>query len=103
MCPACQRSMSRGRSGSVKLIDGYVSLGQDRPGLGQRLLETLPYQPTIVGVAKNHFKGNNAISGPARNEHDSAVCDMLGFQSNVCGRSLTKPDVGLVRLQPERV
>jgi len=43
------------------VVDGYVRLAPDRPGLGWRLYETLGSQIRVVGVAKNHFKGAHAI------------------------------------------
>jgi deoxyribonuclease V len=42
------------------IIDGYVWLGQERPGLGAKLYETLEGKAAVVGVAKTAFHGNDA-------------------------------------------
>lgn len=39
----------------ILLIDGYVWLGEDRPGLGAHLHEALSGRATVVGVAKTRF------------------------------------------------
>jgi deoxyribonuclease V len=39
------------------LIDGYVWLAPDRPGLGFHLFEALSSRAIIVGVAKSQFSG----------------------------------------------
>lgn len=43
----------------VAVIDGYVWLAADRPGLGARLHEALGGAIPIVGVAKTRFKDND--------------------------------------------
>ena len=42
------------------LIDGYVWLAPDRPGLGAHLFEALGREYSIIGVAKSPFAGNIA-------------------------------------------
>jgi len=42
---------------SVVVIDGYVWLGPERPGLGARLYEALGGTIPMVGVAKSNFRG----------------------------------------------
>jgi deoxyribonuclease V len=39
------------------VIDGYVWLGKDRPGLGAYLYEAKERRIPIIGVAKTHFLG----------------------------------------------
>ena len=39
------------------VVDGYVSLGAARPGLGMHLFEALGRQASVVGVAKSLFHG----------------------------------------------
>ena len=39
------------------LIDGYVWLGPERPGLGKRLFDALNGAAPVIGIAKNPFKG----------------------------------------------
>jgi len=39
------------------VIDGYVWLGENRPGLGAHLYEALARSVPIIGVAKTHFRG----------------------------------------------
>lgn len=43
------------------VIDGYVWLGPDRPGLGVHLYEALGKQTPVIGVAKSPFRGAAAI------------------------------------------
>lgn len=46
---------------SLVIVDGYVWLGAQRPGLGQYLYETFPVESRIpvIGVAKTSFHGND--------------------------------------------
>ncbi|MGD8369468.1 MAG: endonuclease V [Desulfobacterales bacterium] len=39
------------------VIDGYVMLGDDRPGLGQHLFVRLGGKIPVIGVAKSKFEG----------------------------------------------
>ena len=43
---------------NIIVIDGYVTLGGDKPGLGQYLYEALESKVMILGVAKNGFLDN---------------------------------------------
>src|SRR5438876_43665 len=43
------------------IVDGYVWLGPDRPGLGAHLWEALGRKVPVVGIAKNAFAGAQAI------------------------------------------
>ncbi len=43
------------------VIDGFVDLGPDRPGLGRHLFEALGGEIAIVGVAKTAFRGAIAV------------------------------------------
>jgi deoxyribonuclease V len=45
----------------VVVIDGYVWLGADRPGLGARLYEALGRAVAVVGVAKTQFAGAGGV------------------------------------------
>jgi len=45
------------RRPSLIIIDGYVWLGQDRPGLGHHLFAALDGRVPVIGVAKNWFHG----------------------------------------------
>lgn len=47
----------------IVIVDGYVWLGQDKPGLGARLFEATRGSRvrSVVGVAKTHFVGTNAV------------------------------------------
>jgi deoxyribonuclease V len=42
---------------AVVVVDGYVSLGQGRPGLGQHLHDALAGRAVVVGVAKTAYRG----------------------------------------------
>lgn len=39
------------------IVDGYVWLGTNRPGLGHHLFTTLGEMIPVIGVAKNYFEG----------------------------------------------
>src|SRR5690242_8234700 len=41
------------------VVDGYVWLGRDRPGLGAKLYEHLRQQIPVIGVAKRPYRGND--------------------------------------------
>lgn len=43
---------------SLLIVDAYVWLGHDRPGLGWHLHRALDRRVAVVGVAKNPFAGN---------------------------------------------
>lgn len=43
------------RRPDIAVVDGYVWLGEDRPGLGARLHEALGGAVPVVGVAKTRF------------------------------------------------
>ncbi|HEX3148507.1 MAG TPA: endonuclease V [Gemmataceae bacterium] len=47
---------------NVVIIDGYVWLGPDRPGLGAKLHEALGFRTPVVGVAKTAFKSAASIA-----------------------------------------
>src|SRR5690349_17389598 len=42
------------------VVDGYVWLGNDRPGLGAHLYEALGRRVAVIGVAKTRFAGADA-------------------------------------------
>lgn len=43
------------------IIDGYVDLTADHPGLGAYLYDALDKKIPVIGVAKNHFRDTNAL------------------------------------------
>lgn len=45
----------------VVIVDGYVTLADGAPGLGQRLYEALGARAAVVGVAKTEFRGARAV------------------------------------------
>jgi deoxyribonuclease V len=49
-------------SPQVVIIDGYVWLGEHRPGLGAHLHEALDKQVPVIGVAKTHFVGAEPVA-----------------------------------------
>ena len=46
----------------LAIIDGYVMLGDRRPGLGHHLWQCLGGQTAIIGVAKSPFTGANPVA-----------------------------------------
>lgn len=60
--PCLMQALGRlGEEPAIVLIDGYVWLGQDKPGLGAHLYQTLGNQVPVVGVAKTRFAGATPI------------------------------------------
>jgi deoxyribonuclease V len=57
----------------VIIIDAYVWLGADRPGLGARLHDALGGRIPIVGVAKTPFHGASVIGASERSERESVI------------------------------
>jgi len=49
-------------SPQVVIIDGYVWLGMQKPGLGAHLYEALDKQVPVIGVAKTHFVGAQPLA-----------------------------------------
>lgn len=45
----------------VLVVDGYVDLGPDRPGLGAHLWDHFGGRFPVVGIAKNEFRGATPI------------------------------------------
>lgn len=43
------------------LVDSYVYLGKDRPGLGVYLHEALEHKVPIIGLAKTHFRAAEEV------------------------------------------
>ena len=43
------------------IVDSYVDLAPDHPGLGRYLYEALDQRVAVVGVAKTHFEGSSGI------------------------------------------
>lgn len=41
------------------IVDGYVWLGPERPGLGKHLYDAFDQRIPVIGVAKNSFHGNS--------------------------------------------
>ena len=64
-------------TGHAVLVDGFVWLGEGRPGLGARLYEAIGGAYPVVGVAKNPFRGAPAAAitrgGSARPLYITAV------------------------------
>jgi deoxyribonuclease V len=56
------------RDVDVVVIDGYVWLARERPGLGARLFDVLGGTVAVVGVAKTAFRDNDAAVEVLRGE-----------------------------------
>ena len=44
------------------IVDSYVWLGVDHPGLGKRLSDALGGRVPVVGIAKTHFAGSDYVA-----------------------------------------
>ena len=60
--PCLMAVLRQGPKADIVLIDGYVWLGENRPGLGAHLFEALGRQVAVVGIAKTKFASANAMS-----------------------------------------
>jgi deoxyribonuclease V len=60
--PCLMAVLSQGPLADIVLIDGYVWLGDNKPGLGAHLFEALGRQVAVVGIAKTKFASANAMS-----------------------------------------
>ena len=55
--PCLLAVLERGPAADVVVVDGYVWLGPERPGLGAHLYKALGERTVVVGVAKSLFAG----------------------------------------------
>jgi deoxyribonuclease V len=55
--PCLLAVLERGPAAEVAVVDGYVWLGPERPGLGAHLFEALGKRIAVIGVAKTRFAG----------------------------------------------
>lgn len=55
------------------VIDGYVWLARERPGLGSHLFEALDGNVPVIGVAKTAFKDNDAAIPVLRGESTQSL------------------------------
>jgi deoxyribonuclease V len=63
----------------ILVVDGYVWLDQDRPGLGYHLQQALAPRPIVVGVAKTSFAGNRAALQVLRNSSRPLFVTAVGI------------------------
>ena len=63
----------------IILIDGYVWLGEDRPGLGAHLHEALSGRAVVVGVAKTRFATANACAITRGSSHSPLYVTAAGM------------------------
>jgi deoxyribonuclease V len=59
--PCLLAALARAVAPRTIVIDGYVWLGPDRPGLGHHLWRALDERCPVIGVAKNPFVGAVAL------------------------------------------
>lgn len=59
--PGLLAVLARGPAADLVLVDGYVWLGPDRPGLGAHLWDALGRAVPVVGVAKTRFASADAV------------------------------------------
>jgi deoxyribonuclease V len=62
------------------IIDGYVDLGK-RPGLGLHLWKALGGKKKVIGVAKKHFRGSNAVKVFRRGSRRPLYITAVGTES----------------------
>lgn len=92
--PCLLAVLEKAPAANIVVIDGYVWLAKDRPGLGKKLSDAMNRSAAVVGVAKTAFRGNDAAipvlrgtssrplfvtaEGMAAEEAASAVRSMFG-------------------------
>ena len=65
--------LAAGPEPQLIVIDGYVWLDDDRPGLGARLFESLDAKTPVIGVAKTRFLSSKAAVSICRGESESPL------------------------------
>lgn len=59
--PCLLAVLAEGPPAEVVVVDGYVGLGDGRPGLGAHLFEALGGGVAVIGVAKTKFASGEAV------------------------------------------
>lgn len=71
------------------IVDGYVWLDHDRPGLGHYLYEEFECEIPVVGIAKNSFKDNGAAVSVLRGKSQKPLwVTAVGCEAAQAARSL---------------
>src|SRR5262249_846842 len=84
---------------STLIVDGYVWLGEGRPGLGAHLHEALAGRAAVIGVAKTRFRGAAGKTAVVLRGHSK-----LGLFVGAIGMSLDDAAHAIERMAgPHRV
>lgn len=79
----------------ILVIDGYVTLGQDRPGLGHHLYHALGQKLPVIGVAKRNFQDNDTarslLRGGSRRPLFITAIGMDAMEALECIQSMHGP------------
>jgi deoxyribonuclease V len=67
----------------VIVVDGYVWLDHERPGLGWHLHEAIGRRAAVVGVAKNEFAGNRAALELSRHGRRALYVTAVGMPAEL--------------------
>ncbi|MCP4498367.1 MAG: endonuclease V [Deltaproteobacteria bacterium] len=74
------------------VIDGYIMLSSEKKGLGMHLFKALGSNTTIIGVAKNPFKGAESVSIPVcrGNSHRPLHVTVVGIDISDAARNISE-------------
>lgn len=74
------------------IIDGYVFLGEDKPGLGAHLYHALGQKIPVIGVAKTAFHGDSdkVISIKRGQSQNPLRITAIGIHSETAAESIQK-------------
>lgn len=72
------------------IVDGYVWLGPNHPGLGCKLYEALNQKIPVVGVAKTYFKGSDASQVLRGQSQSPLYVTAAGIDPNVAADHVRK-------------
>ena len=73
----------------ILIIDGYVNLGE-KPGLGMHLWKVLGGKKKVIGVAKKHFMGSNAVRVFRGNSRQPLYITAAGMETSQAADLITK-------------
>ena len=73
----------------VVIIDGYVMLGDDRPGMGHLLWEYLDGQTAVIGVANSQFTGAHPVTIIRGQSRRPLYITAIGMNQNVAAENIT--------------
>jgi deoxyribonuclease V len=72
------------------VVDGYVWLDLERPGLGWHLYDALGRAPAVVGVAKTNYEGNRAAVALVRHGRKPLYVTAVGMSATAASARIAE-------------